>query len=58
MCVITTMPFLPGEVKSLLMGFAVGSSNKGSSIRKITPMMTESGVVTGSVSEKQLQVCL
>ena len=44
-----------GEVKTLLAEFAVGSSSKTSTIRKITPVSADDNVQT-SVSETQIQV--
>ena len=46
---------LTGEVKTLLAEFAVGSSSKTSTIRKITPVSADDNVQT-SVSETQIQV--
>ena len=48
---------LSGEAKSLLLGFALGASHRGSSIRKITPLTTEATSVV-AISGKQLQVTI
>ncbi|XP_064623502.1 codanin-1-like [Lineus longissimus] len=49
----TCCPYL-GEVRSLLVEFAVGLSSRTNQIRKITPVSADSEVQT-SVSEKQMQ---
>ena len=42
-------------MKSLLLGFALGASSRGSNIRKITPLTTETESAV-AISDKQLQV--
>lgn len=45
----------PGELKTLLVDFAVGSSSKISTVRKITPISADVPTQK-SLSERQLQV--
>ena len=50
--------FVAGEVKNVLVDFAVGVSGRCSSVRKITPVTADSllDICTTTVTDKQLQV--
>ena len=45
-----------GELRNLLLSCSLGSNSKSNSMRKITPVVTQTeNIVT--LSEKQIQVC-
>lgn len=47
--------FILGEVRSLLVDFAVGMSSRISAVRKITPVLAQTET-TSTLTDKQLQV--